>query len=141
VPKETRGRRLVRPKKKVSGGSKKASASAKKSKPKRKRKIGPKRAAFLKMKSICNSVAYKKWRIAVFQRDRYTCQLCGQKGGKLECHHIRPKYKVPDLILVIDNGCTLCMSCHRQIVTRREESFYYIFDKVVRLNNERANKG
>lgn len=100
----------------------------------KKKVVSPKRAAYLKVKKEYNSPAYKQWRIKVFERDRYTCQMCGQKGGQLECHHIRPKYKFPELMLVIDNGCTLCRYCHRSIVTRKEEKFYYIFDRIVKLN-------
>ena len=121
---ETKSSRILKPRKKK--------------KYRRRRKIDPKRAAFLKVKKVYNSAAYKQWRIKVFQRDHFICQLCGQRGGELECHHIRPKYKFPDLILVIDNGCTLCKFCHRTIVTKREEKFYYIFDRIVKLNNRLA---
>ena len=40
-------------------------------------------------KAVYNTPEYKAWRETILRRDRYTCQLCGQKGGKLEVHHIR----------------------------------------------------
>ncbi len=56
---------------------------------------------------------YKKWRKAVFERDNYTCQFCGERGGKLNADHILPFAVFPDLRLDIDNGRTLCVPCHR----------------------------
>lgn len=88
-------------------------------------------------KALYNTKEYKSWRDSVLKRDRFTCQLCGQKGGKLEVHHIRPKYLFPELTLVIDNGCTLCKYCHQKIVTRRESKFYFIFDRIVKANSRR----
>jgi len=67
------------------------------------------------------------WRDAVFRRDDYTCQVTGQRGGKLHAHHIVPlsklirKYgvKTLDEALVIpefwdiSNGITLCRDLHK----------------------------
>ena len=36
---------------------------------------------------IRNSSKYFDWRDDVFKRDNYTCQCCGQVGGKLNAHH------------------------------------------------------
>lgn len=57
-------------------------------------------------------VEYKTWKIAVLVRDDYTCQCCGDRGGKLQAHHIRPWAEYPDERLDIDNGTTLCHYCH-----------------------------
>jgi hypothetical protein len=48
----------------------------------------------------------------VFKRDKYTCQLCGQKGGDLQVDHIQKWSEYPELRFCIDNCRTLCMSCH-----------------------------
>lgn len=59
----------------------------------------------------------KQWRTAVFQRDDYTCQGCGQRGGRLQADHIRPYSEFPDLRWDLNNGRTLCEPCHRQTPT------------------------
>uniref|UniRef100_A0A6M3KTS9 Putative homing endonuclease n=1 Tax=viral metagenome TaxID=1070528 RepID=A0A6M3KTS9_9ZZZZ len=62
---------------------------------------------------IRNSPEYRYWRSAVYKRDDYTCQQCGKRGGRLEAHHIKPFATHPELRLDVDNGFTLCKSCHR----------------------------
>lgn len=58
---------------------------------------------------------YKEWRRAVFERDSYTCQKCGQVGGKLNAHHILHFSTNPELRTVVSNGITLCERCHHYI--------------------------
>lgn len=60
---------------------------------------------------------YKKWRTHVFQRDNYTCQSCGQIGGKLQVDHLFPFSLFPSLRLEILNGQTLCIPCHKRTPT------------------------
>lgn len=58
---------------------------------------------------------YKLWRDAVYARDEYTCQYCGQVGGKLNAHHILPYASYPELRTSIENGVTLCVKCHKAV--------------------------
>jgi 5-methylcytosine-specific restriction endonuclease McrA len=53
-----------------------------------------------------------EWRKAVFERDDYTCMLCGKRGGVLEAHHILPFAYYPELRYEKSNGQTMCRKCH-----------------------------
>jgi len=53
------------------------------------------------------------WRKSVFERDDFTCQKCGQHGGKIQAHHIKSYHAFPDLRWELMNGETLCASCHK----------------------------
>ncbi len=51
-------------------------------------------------------------RLACFERDEYTCRSCGQRGGKLNAHHVWPFHRFPELMYEVSNLVTLCKSCH-----------------------------
>jgi len=73
---------------------------------------------------IRKSLVYREWRQAVFERDNYTCQKCGDRSGnghevKLEAHHIKPYSKYPKLRFRISNGKTLCIKCHKETVSQQ----------------------
>lgn len=60
------------------------------------------------------SLRYKEWRKAVFQRDNYTCQECGdKKGGNLQADHIKSFALYPEYRFDVSNGRTLCRKCHK----------------------------
>ena len=63
------------------------------------------------------SQEYKDWRRSVFERDNWTCQKCNKRGSNLHAHHIEPKSKTPEKVFDLQNGITLCASCHRQTDT------------------------
>lgn len=58
------------------------------------------------------SLEYKKWRLAVFERDHYICQGCSMVGGYLTAHHIKNQAHYPKLRYNLNNGITLCEKCH-----------------------------
>ncbi len=55
----------------------------------------------------------------VFERDDYTCQLCGERGGKLQVDHIQSWAEYIELRFDINNCRTVCMACHYQITFGR----------------------
>lgn len=62
-----------------------------------------------------NSPRYKEWRTAVFERDGYKCAICGQVGGELNAHHIKPFSEFEESRFDVDNGITFCKKCHKQV--------------------------
>ena len=61
---------------------------------------------------------YKQWRLAVYRRDHFTCQHCGVKAsgkGTIVAHHIKGWQESPELRYVVENGVTLCRSCHATV--------------------------
>ena len=56
---------------------------------------------------------YKLWRKAVFERDDFTCQRCGERGGKLNADHIKSFAEHPEIRTELSNGRTLCVECHK----------------------------
>lgn len=62
---------------------------------------------------------YKEWVKAVYERDNYTCQVCGQVGGKLVAHHLESYNCNPKLRTKLSNGTTVCEKHHKD--------FHHIF--------------
>lgn len=56
----------------------------------------------------------ERWRKSVFERDDYTCTSCGERGGYLEAHHLKPFAYFPGERFKISNGVTLCKKCHNK---------------------------
>lgn len=105
--------------------------------PKRRKKRNRRPTTYGAAKKLYGTVWYKEWRQKVFDRDGFQCQMCGQIGGRLECHHIRPKYRFPELTLEVSNGICLCRKCHQERVTKYEGQFIFIFERIVKLNAKR----
>ncbi len=62
-----------------------------------------------------SSKEYAEWRKAVFERDGFTCQLCGRVGGGLQAHHIRHWSTNINERYQVQNGVTLCKKCHKEL--------------------------
>lgn len=61
---------------------------------------------------IRHSLEMKCWRKACFERDDYTCQKTGERGGDLIVHHINNFADFPELRTSIENGITLLRKVH-----------------------------
>ena len=77
-----------------------------------------------------SSPEYKAWAQAVYLRDRFICQLCGIKCKRPEAHHIKPIRERLDLMMVVDNGITLCGACH-ELTYGKEGEFEARFAAIV----------
>lgn len=58
---------------------------------------------------------HHRWRIAVFQRDNFTCQACGIfERNRVNAHHKDSHHWCIERRHDISNGVTLCVSCHKK---------------------------
>lgn len=55
---------------------------------------------------------YYQWVRDVYERDDYTCQCCGDRGVKLNAHHLDGYNWCIEKRTDVDNGVTLCEDCH-----------------------------
>jgi len=79
---------------------------------------------------VRHCLEYKQWIKSIFERDNYTCVLCGDKrGGNLEADHFPIPFcqimfdnnikSLSDAVKCkklwdINNGRTVCMKCHNR---------------------------
>lgn len=69
-----------------------------------------------------NSEGWNIIRIKCFERDNYTCQICKNRGGFLNAHHIKTYKNYPEERLNLDNLITLCYKCHLDLHYNRKEN-------------------
>lgn len=78
---------------------------------------------------IRKSKRYKRWRLAIMERDNYTCKICAKRGGDLNVDHFPVSFAellgelgivdfhqaitCEELWNVVDNR-TLCVECHKK---------------------------
>ena len=55
---------------------------------------------------------FQKLRNFVFNRDSYTCQITGKKGGHLHCHHLLPYWVCPEAFFDVENMITVTSEVH-----------------------------
>ncbi|MGG0684165.1 HNH endonuclease [Bacillus licheniformis] len=56
---------------------------------------------------------YYLWVKSVYERDGYTCQICGLDNCKLNAHHLDSYDWCIDGRTELENGVTLCVDCHK----------------------------
>lgn len=81
------------------------------------------------------SKEYIDWRNATYKRDNYTCKMCGKRSEKgmavvINAHHIRKFSEYPELRFIIENGITLCDSCHKRTYSK-EHTFEWLFNDIL----------
>ena len=81
-----------------------------------------------------NTLEYKIWQKAVYQKNNYICQKCKLTGKKLHAHHVQNFAQFPELRLAIDNGITLCIDCHKlfhKIYGQRNNNYQQLIDFLI----------
>jgi len=90
----------------------------------------------------------KTWRLSVFERDNFLCQMpdCDKIERVLNAHHIKQKITIIQENNIktleqalqckelwdINNGICLCQKCHRSI-RGKEQKFENLFNKIINL--------
>jgi hypothetical protein len=64
---------------------------------------------------------YIRWAQDVKRRDNYACVICNRKGVALNSHHLNAWASFPAERYDVQNGATLCLSCH--------DKFHEIYNK------------
>jgi len=89
---------------------------------------------------------YYQWVKAVYDRDNHTCQFCNVRGGSLEAHHIDSWSTHEIERFNVDNGVTLCETCHDachayhihalSYPSATHETFYYWMNRECKIKPE-----
>jgi 5-methylcytosine-specific restriction endonuclease McrA len=73
-----------------------------------------------------NDPAYKKFRMDVLKRDKFTCKMCKTKKKKVYVHHIRKWASASSLRYETSNGITLCYNCHKEVTGKEHHYESYL---------------
>ena len=99
-----------------------------------------------KNKLIRTSNEYKKWRDNIYKKDDYTCQCCGLRGDRLNCHHILNFATYKSERFNKDNGISLCIYCHEVTIPGSFHNLYGTLNNTSEqleeyINNKRKQLG
>lgn len=89
---------------------------------------------------------FKPLRNFVYNRDKHTCVLTGQKGGHLHAHHLIPYWVCPEAFLDADNLITVSSKAHFEICHKNDWANFnadLISDKLLQkysIDRERLNE-
>ena len=85
------------------------------------------------LRRLRNLSPYREWRQLVFDRDDFTCQICGEKEN-LRANHIKRFINNPELRTETSNGITICQNCDLTLVLNRESQWesYFNFNLMAR---------
>jgi len=59
-----------------------------------------------------DDLGFVKWAKAIKFRDHFTCIICDRRGVELNAHHMNSWDWCVDERFDMDNGATLCSTCH-----------------------------
>lgn len=86
------------------------------------------------MKRNYDDPVYRDWRIKVFKRDKFKCQMPGCNSSKnLQAHHIMKWSTASALRYEVSNGITLCRNHHNE-VNKKEIYYQSLFMEIVNKN-------
>lgn len=63
--------------------------------------------------------ADSEWQRKVLERDDFTCQISGQRGGRLQAHHLNSRTHFPEQKFDLANGITLTEEIHAEFHRRK----------------------
>ena len=97
-----------------------------------KNSVGWKGGLTSKYKKLRTGRKWRNWRLKVFERDKFLCQMpnCDRMEKFLHPHHIKKFYKYKKSRFDIKNGITLCKKCHKKI-QNKEEKYEELFIKLL----------
>lgn len=73
---------------------------------------------------------FKLWSRAVKLFYDFTCQRCGERGGKLNSHHILSYSEYPSHRFNVHNGMCLCIDCHKEFHSKYGVNGFTLDDNI-----------
>ncbi len=85
-----------------------------------------------------NRKGYKAWRKSILNRDK-KCLICGSSSN-LVAHHILQACSYVDLIYEVNNGATLCQSCHIEVHRKDSTTFIKSLQEAILVEQLRISE-